>query len=146
MLQHHAQYYSSHKIHELQERAIKSPTPKASMASASPSTQTGGPPSSQSSQPNVPSSQVSNAPTSGKQTPGDITKESRSPPPQRHVHTHHHTHVGLGYPMYPAPYGGLYNSLPIFQKNQYEPNKQLSIEAKAQMYSKNPIRFPKYFN
>uniref|UniRef100_A0A336KAU8 CSON004388 protein n=1 Tax=Culicoides sonorensis TaxID=179676 RepID=A0A336KAU8_CULSO len=29
----------------------------------------------------------------------------RSPPPQRHVHTHHHTHVGLGYPMYPAPYG-----------------------------------------
>lgn len=31
----------------------------------------------------------------------------RSPPPQRHVHTHHHTHVGLGYPMYPAPYGGL---------------------------------------
>lgn len=30
----------------------------------------------------------------------------RSPPPQRHVHTHHHTHVGLGYPMYPAPYGG----------------------------------------
>lgn len=32
--------------------------------------------------------------------------DSRSPPPQRHVHTHHHTHVGLGYPMYPAPYGG----------------------------------------
>lgn len=34
------------------------------------------------------------------------TSDSRSPPPQRHVHTHHHTHVGLGYPMYPAPYGG----------------------------------------
>lgn len=31
--------------------------------------------------------------------------DSRSPPPQRHVHTHHHTHVGLGYPMYTAPYG-----------------------------------------
>lgn len=29
LLQHHAsQYYSSHKIHELQERALKSPTPK----------------------------------------------------------------------------------------------------------------------
>lgn len=35
----------------------------------------------------------------------------RSPPPQRHVHTHHHTHVGLGYPMYPAPYGGKCNHI-----------------------------------
>lgn len=35
----------------------------------------------------------------------DGASGGRSPPPQRHVHTHHHTHVGLGYPMYPAPYG-----------------------------------------
>lgn len=112
VLQHHAQYYSAHKIHELQERAIKSPTPKTSVASSSPSAnnapqnvshqigvqqQSGVPPSSQ---------PTSTAPsTVGKQTSSD-GKESRSPPPQRHVHTHHHTHVGLGYPMYPAPYGG----------------------------------------
>ncbi|XP_017466184.1 PREDICTED: mucin-19 [Rhagoletis zephyria] len=37
--------------------------------------------------------------------PNGATTDSRSPPPQRHVHTHHHTHVGLGYPMYTAPYG-----------------------------------------
>lgn len=45
---------------------------------------------------------------SGKDSaPGNDLKDGgRSPPPQRHVHTHHHTHVGLGYPMYPAPYGG----------------------------------------
>lgn len=36
---------------------------------------------------------------------GRSAEGGRSPPPQRHVHTHHHTHVGLGYPMYPAPYG-----------------------------------------
>lgn len=44
---------------------------------------------------------VAGLPGSGGVNPAD----SRSPPPQRHVHTHHHTHVGLGYPMYPAPYG-----------------------------------------
>ncbi|XP_063932996.1 zinc finger protein 609 isoform X3 [Zophobas morio] len=106
MLQHHAQYYSSHKIHELQERAIKSPTPKTSVASSSPSTNSGQP--VMTSQPQMtqpPTSQVTNTtPSGGKQTPGD-NKDSRSPPPQRHVHTHHHTHVGLGYPMYPPPYG-----------------------------------------
>lgn len=108
MLQHHPQYYPSHKIHELQERAIKSPTPKASVASASPS---GANNSSSSGQPQTqmaggPTSQANNAiSTVGKQPPGE-NKDSRSPPPQRHVHTHHHTHVGLGYPMYPAPYGG----------------------------------------
>ncbi|XP_066142971.1 zinc finger protein 608 [Euwallacea fornicatus] len=109
MLQHHAQYYSSHKIHELQERAIKSPTPKTSAANASPSTNQA-PPAGQSpaqiSAP-PPTTQASNStPSSGKQTPGDNNKDSRSPPPQRHVHTHHHTHVGLGYPIYGAgPYG-----------------------------------------
>lgn len=113
LLQHHAnQYYSSHKIHELQERALKSPTPKTSTASASPSggssqnvgilSGTQGPPvSSANSQP------PQQAPS--KQQQAD-NKDNRSPPPQRHVHTHHHTHVGLGYPIlagqYPAPYGG----------------------------------------
>lgn len=108
MLQHHAQYYSSHKIHELQERAIKSPTPtKTSVASSSPSANSGQQVGQVQTQPaGPPTSQSSGVPQpGGKQTPGD-NKESRSPPPQRHVHTHHHTHVGLGYPMYPAPYGG----------------------------------------
>lgn len=109
MLEHHAQYYSQHKIHELQERAIKSPTPKSSATSSSPSANSGGPPSGPQPQMNSssPMSQPTNVPpTGGKQTPGVNNKESRSPPPQRHVHTHHHTHVGLSYPMYPAPYGG----------------------------------------
>lgn len=109
MLQHHAQYYSSHKIHELQERAIKSPTPKTSVASSSPSTNSsGGQIAINSTQPQITAphtSQTNTTPSGGKQTPGE-NKDSRSPPPQRHVHTHHHTHVGLGYPMYPAPYGG----------------------------------------
>ncbi|KAG8288666.1 hypothetical protein J6590_013957 [Homalodisca vitripennis] len=110
LLQHHAnQYYTSHKIHELQERALKSPTPKATVASASPSAERqnvgaitgpqGTPTSTNSSQPPA---------ATGKSGAGD-SKEARSPPPQRHVHTHHHTHVGLGYPIltgqYPAPYG-----------------------------------------
>lgn len=112
MLQHHAQYYSSHKIHELQERAIKSPTPKTSVASSSPSTNNP-PPSGQSpAQMSAPptTQAASTTPSNGKQTPGD-NKDSRSPPPQRHVHTHHHTHVGLGYPIYGAgPYGGKFNN------------------------------------
>lgn len=105
LLQHHAnQYYTSHKIHELQERAMKSPTPKTSVASASPSNAPPPPSSGPSNQPAGPPTSQASGPPSGKQTPGD--KDSRSPPPQRHVHTHHHTHVGLGYPLYPAPYGG----------------------------------------
>ncbi|XP_030766359.1 zinc finger protein 608 [Sitophilus oryzae] len=106
MLQHHAQYYSSHKIHELQERAIKSPTPKTSVASSSPSTNNPPPTGQSPAQISVPptSQPSTTAPSNGKQTPGE-NKDSRSPPPQRHVHTHHHTHVGLSYPMYPGPYG-----------------------------------------
>ncbi|CAH0394057.1 unnamed protein product [Bemisia tabaci] len=123
LLQHHAnQYYSSHKIHELQERAMKSPTPKSVTPGISPS---GG------GAPNLPQqqtqSQQQQQQVQQQQSPGSITpqppggppppnktptdKDSRSPPPQRHVHTHHHTHVGvgLGYPIvaghYPAPYG-----------------------------------------
>lgn len=126
LLQHHAnQYYSAHKIHELQERALKSPTPKTSAASASPSSAgptparpPSGPPTSVAG-PGPPPNQ--GQPSSGKQQgppgsqqsqPGSLEpgKDSRSPPPQRHVHTHHHTHVGLGYPLltgqYSAPYGG----------------------------------------
>lgn len=130
LLQHHAnQYYSAHKIHELQERALKSPTPKTSAASASPSSAgptparppsgpptsvagPGGPPG-QSQQPS--GKQQSQGSQQQQQSAvdassGNLGKDSRSPPPQRHVHTHHHTHVGLGYPIltgqYPAPYGG----------------------------------------
>lgn len=45
---------------------------------------------------------------SASQQSGQSGSNARSPPPQRHVHTHHHTHVGLGYPMFQAPYGGTY--------------------------------------
>ncbi|XP_039277921.1 zinc finger protein 608-like [Nilaparvata lugens] len=126
LLQHHAnQYYSSHKIHELQERAMKSPTPKTVSASASPSA--GGQPGSQGPGGGVaqgggreqgpPASQGGGQQAGGgkqqqqQQQSGGGEKDNRSssPPPQRHVHTHHHTHVGLGYPIlagnYPAPYG-----------------------------------------
>lgn len=102
LLQHHAsQYYThpSHKIHELQERAIKSPTPKVTTSISSPSS---------SSVTAVPVTSSVATQGQGKATSAD-NKDSRSPPPQRHVHTHHHTHVGLGYPIlagqYPAPYG-----------------------------------------
>lgn len=113
LLQHHAnQYYSSHKIHELQERALKSPTPtKSTPSRESPS---GIPPTRPPSGPPQvpPTSSAGNIsgpspPVKPQQTDN---KDSRSPPPQRHVHTHHHTHVGLTYPIlpgqYPAPYGG----------------------------------------
>lgn len=133
MLQHHAsQYaYSSHKIHELQERALKSPQPPAPPPKGAPSPAGGpqppppGPPRPSSGGP--PNSAVGPAPSkTGPPLPGcppggppgsaGVDKETgapapmRSPPPQRHVHTHHHTHVGLGYPIlpgqYPTPYGG----------------------------------------
>lgn len=103
LLQHHAsQYYApSHKIHELQERAIKSPTPKTTTATPSPSAVSG--PAS------TPVTSSAAVQVQGKSNVTDA-KDARSPPPQRHVHTHHHTHVGLGYPIlagqYAAPYGG----------------------------------------
>ncbi|XP_073847809.1 scribbler isoform X2 [Musca autumnalis] len=164
---HHAasQYYTTHKIHELSERALKSPnnnsngpnTVKVSVSSPSLSTtqhstmnsNTAGhhPNTTQStsssqlphnlshtmpvasnkaevsgqksqvSGSNVGSvthsesqkSQTSNSSVISSSTVANVSAsggpDSRSPPPQRHVHTHHHTHVGLGYPMYPAPYG-----------------------------------------
>ncbi|XP_065349687.1 zinc finger protein 609 isoform X2 [Cloeon dipterum] len=133
MLQHHpSQYaYSSHKIHELQERALKSPTPGAKTPSNPTPPSAGGPPPS-----SVPGGPIATAPgrsgpprpsSGGATTPSGASTTKiappaagdkdplapppmRSPPPQRHVHTHHHTHVGLGYPIlpgqYPSPYGG----------------------------------------
>lgn len=130
LLQHHAsQYYQSHKIHELSERALKSPNSNAKVSVSSPnvpqqnsvSTQGGIPPSNTgSSSLNLQPPPTSMPPGSGgiplgsqkgSEKPGSEPSikdgpGGRSPPPQRHVHTHHHTHVGLGYPMYPAPYGG----------------------------------------
>jgi hypothetical protein len=135
LLQHHAsQYYNTHKIHELSERALKSPTSNVKVAVSSPNVSqqsntnsnvgmqqqnTAG--SGLSLQP--PSSAVppsGGGPVVGGGVPLNASKPSsdktsteptkdgqnngRSPPPQRHVHTHHHTHVGLTYPMYPAPY------------------------------------------
>lgn len=88
--QPHAQYFPGHKIHELQERALKSPTPKGGAVSGGAGA--AGPPAAA-------------LPPGKAPAPPDAPKEPpRSPPPQRHVHTHHHTHVGLGYPIYPAPY------------------------------------------
>nr|CAD7587856.1 unnamed protein product [Timema genevievae] len=120
LLQHHAsQYYSNHKIHELQERALKSPTPKTAAAVVSPSGIPGNPQPAPGSGQGGPQGLIANnsgipgaQPPPGKQQQSALVgegKEARSPPPQRHVHTHHHTHVGLGYPIltgqYPAPYG-----------------------------------------
>ncbi|XP_073993891.1 uncharacterized protein isoform X2 [Rhodnius prolixus] len=123
LLQHHAsQYYPhpSHKIHELQERAIKSPTPKGgSQSGSSPTTALqsanagGGPAGAVTVGPGGSVVPVTSAPAAAQTQNKSATvaepKDSRSPPPQRHVHTHHHTHVGLGYPIlagqYPTPYG-----------------------------------------
>ncbi|XP_055705060.1 mucin-19 isoform X2 [Phlebotomus papatasi] len=166
MLQHQAtQYYNSHKIHELSERALKSPTsapPAQSQSQAGGPGGGGGGPGGQGvvgsgsggaggpagsggsnakicvSSPNSSLVQQQQTATSvasgaggggggaggagvsggapggptgsggaggGGQKGDEKSGSGRSPPPQRHVHTHHHTHVGLGYPMYPAPYG-----------------------------------------
>ena len=116
LLHHQAsQYYpSSHKIHELQERAIKSPTPKVSTTNASSVVSANGQPTSLSTAQLTPTSTSDRLSVGGQsqggKMPGVDGKDSRSPPPQRHVHTHHHTHVGLGYPIistqYAPPYGG----------------------------------------
>ncbi|XP_058455502.1 mucin-2 isoform X2 [Malaya genurostris] len=175
LLQHHAsQYYNSHKIHELREGALKSPTSNVKVSVSSPNLsqqssqnpnmcippsnssinssglslqqqQQQAPPSAhpqqqppggplQSSQALVSGPNVGSVPSSGGNGGSDLTKDptgtgslvqgsttpgappqqpgqpasgARSPPPQRHVHTHHHTHVGLGYPMFQAPYGAV---------------------------------------
>ncbi|XP_076355614.1 uncharacterized protein LOC143249517 [Tachypleus tridentatus] len=88
-----SQHYSSHKIHELQDRAMISPgpisTPSSTVTSASSS---------------KPSSDTTI--TTSKQETSSSGDRSHLPPPQRHLHTHHHTHVGVGYPLY-DPYGAL---------------------------------------
>ena len=105
MLQHQVNRYNNvynpHKIHELQERGVKSPQ-TSQPQSVPPLTVTSKPPapvpisaggSSQSKDTTIPLVRTSE------------TDRSRSPPAQRHVHTHHHTHVGLTYPPYPLPLG-----------------------------------------
>ncbi|KAL1375101.1 hypothetical protein pipiens_017703 [Culex pipiens pipiens] len=107
LLQHHAsQYYNSHKIHELREGALKSPTSNVKQPPGTPlqPSQGGGP--SAGSNPGA-GGGVGSELQKDPGGPGALgQKDARdSPPPQRHVHTHHHTHVGLGYPMFQAPYG-----------------------------------------
>ena len=128
LLQHHAaQYYASHKIHELQERALKSPSPQVNTSQGAGPNLSSTPSSPGINIPerggrgniiggNVPTSSASGTPLSSNK-PADLSKdtkpiiggppstsESRSPPTQHHVHshTHHHTHVGIGYPI-PIP-------------------------------------------
>lgn len=96
ILQQVSQHYQSHhKIHELHDRAITSPSvPK----SASPNISSNGPRG-------LPSLKTATS-DDGPQMEGK-SDLSRSPPPQRHLHTHHHTHVGYpGVPIY-DPYRGL---------------------------------------
>lgn len=88
-------HYSSHKIHELQERALISPNSN----SCPPISQT----KSSSSLSSGKSSDIPSSPSSKSEE--NSMDRQRSPPPQRHLHTHHHTHVGVGYPIY-DPYGG----------------------------------------
>lgn len=127
-----------HKIHELQERALKSPNNAGPGKQHGPNSGPGAPsnrgpsPSTgpgERGPPNSASGPGSTGPSSGGGPPGTpLGKEgsggrrSSSPPPQRHVHTHHHTHVGLGYSIlagqYPAPYGAAAVQAVI---NQYPP-------------------------
>ncbi|XP_032457459.1 zinc finger protein 608-like [Nasonia vitripennis] len=131
------QYYPLHKIHELQERAVKSPITKnqtpstntllteQSMSIKSPNDLSNSDSLGSTTAPHPPSFNIKQQSQndSHHQQQQTSTKDSninslnrgsdRSPPPQRHVHTHHHTHVGLGYPIltgqYPATYGGKYD-------------------------------------
>ena len=84
LLQHHAnQYYSAHKIHELQERALKSPTPKGPSASASPSSVGGPTPSRPPSGP--PTGVVGPGPPQSQQSSGKQQGQSvgQQPPGQQ---------------------------------------------------------------
>ena len=107
---------SSHKIHELQERALKSPAPQRSTASPSmslsQSLSRGATPTSMLTN-TVPTTSTttksctSDLSTFSKRTPSPSARgtpsgaRSRSPPLQRHLHTHTHTHFGLGQLGYP---------------------------------------------
>ena len=117
------QFYAaqSHKIHELQERAIKSPSgvssekslsspiiPSSSIASLSTATTTTSSSSANSGINKVSSDRLAASPSipgaGGRKdspSPSVSSGSRRSPPPLRHVHTHTHTHFGLGYPLLP---------------------------------------------
>jgi hypothetical protein len=123
LLQHHAaQYYASHKIHELQERALKSPSPQIG---GGPNSGTGiSGPSSLSSTPSSPSGLSAHGRTSGgpavsgaERKSSDLSKDTKPPaplstpvsgaessrsPPIHHVHTHMHSHTHIGYPIIPT--------------------------------------------
>ncbi len=100
-------HYGSHKIHELQERALISPTAATSgpLHLQPPSKSLTGSPIP------VPTAKSIGSDTSALTSPGkedSSSSDRRSPPPQRHLHTHHHTHVGVGYPIY-DPYNGRFD-------------------------------------
>ncbi|XP_054159148.1 zinc finger protein 608-like isoform X2 [Oppia nitens] len=94
-------HFGSHKIHELQDRALISPT---GASNTGPHLQSSSKPPKPGTIP-VPGSKtmnlsdVSNADRK-EESADKSTDRQRSPPPQRHLHTHHHTHVGVGYPIY----------------------------------------------
>ena len=114
---------SSHKIHELHERALKSP----SSGKSSPALTPQGTPSSMSQMTSLSTGTTVTSATTTKSSTDlsgsrnkDIPSPSinsarltpnsqrgRSPPPLRHVHTHTHTHYGLGYPLLPPPPGAV---------------------------------------
>jgi len=125
ILQHHAaQYFASHKIHELQERALKSPSPQIN-----PNRDCSGPNQSGGIA-NLSSTPASPSPSQGRgnigtgstnaerKQPTDLTKdvkpsinplagsgpgtESSRSPPIHHVHTHMHSHTHIGYPIIPT--------------------------------------------
>jgi hypothetical protein len=117
---------SSHKIHELQERALKSPvTGGRTSGTSSPSVSARSTPSSSLTTMTTTSSSTKTSTTdmlsspsmsmlgsNRKGTPSPSSRttptgaRSRSPPPLRHVHTHTHTHFGLGYPLLPSEVPG----------------------------------------
>ena len=104
---HPVSHFGSHKIHELQERALISPGATSGPHHMQP------PPKNVNVNSNIqtptvkPIASLVSDSTPSKEEPGDSkgSDRSRSPPPQRHLHTHHHTHVGVGYPIY-DPYSG----------------------------------------
>ena len=112
-LLHPVSHFGSHKIHELQERALISPTGAPTGPHLLP------PPTKAGVSTNMPTPVVKSlgavvsdhsnlsSPVKDENTDGKTTDRQRSPPPQRHLHTHHHTHVGVGYPIY-DPYSGQY--------------------------------------
>ena len=96
---------SSHKIHELSERALKSPV-TSRPGGSSPSVHRVTPTSTMASTLGK-SSDLSKRTPSPARTTTPTGSRSRSPPPLRHVHTHTHTHFGLGYPLLPPHPSGV---------------------------------------